>query len=394
MALSTAEPQRRRRALVAAHLDWGTHARVGSHHLSRTLVEAGWDVAYVSNAISPVQALRDWDEFRGRLRRHAWRGERHMGGHLWALMPFALVTPHNTPVLGTRWVHEHWQRLTLPNLIQTVHRRGFSDLDLLFMESPAQAFWLDSVRYRRSAARVMDRMAGFRRYGAEMRRLEERVVQAVDLVAYSARSLEADVSTMGAKATLYLPNGVDYGFFAGGNAAVPEDLATIRRPRAIYVGAMDAWFDFETMNEVAKRMLDVSFVFIGPSGLARRRLQERPNVHLLGPRPHTSLPGYLHNSDVGLIPFDATGSAELVNAIHPLKLYEYLAAGLPVVAARWEELEGLASPAVLCSSADEFAAAIRIAVSQRPDPSTGREFARRADWAERLESLFAELEIR
>jgi glycosyltransferase involved in cell wall biosynthesis len=317
-----------------------------------------------------------------------------MVGHLWALMPVALVTPHNAPVLGSSLVHEHWQRLTLPNLIGAVRRRGFGDLDLLFIESPAQAFWLDAVRYRRSAARVMDRMTGFRRYSAEMQRLEERVVGSVDLVAYSARSLESDVSAMGAKATLHLPNGVDYRLFAEGDASIPEDLAAIPSPRAIYVGAMDDWFDFVTMNEVAEWMPDVSFVFIGPDGLARQRLRERPNVHLLGPRPHPSLPGYLHNADVGLIPFDAAGSPALVNAIHPLKLYEYLASGLPVVAARWDELESLGSPALLCGSADEFVASIRSAIAQSPHPSPGREFARRADWAARLTKLLAELELR
>jgi glycosyltransferase involved in cell wall biosynthesis len=382
--LSSAKAAGRPRALLAAHLDWGAPARVGSHHIARSLVEAGWDVAYVSNAISPVQAVRDWSEFRSRLGRHAWRGERLMDGHLWAFMPFALVTPHNAPVLGSRLVHERWQRLTLPNLVEAVRRRGFGDLDLLFIESPAQAFWLDAIRYRRSAARVMDRMSGFRRYSAEMQRLEERVVRSVDLVAYSARSLESDVSAMGAKATLHLPNGVDYRLFAEGDASIPKDLAAIPRPRAIYVGAMDNWFDFVTINEVAERMPDVSFVFIGPDGLARQRLRERPNVHLLGPRPHPSLPGYLHNADVGLIPFDAAGSPELVNAVHPLKLYEYLAAGLPVVATRWQELESLDSPAVLCVTPDDYVVSLRSAILSPPDPGIGRDYSRGADWSGRV----------
>ena len=68
---------------------------------------------------------------------------------------------------------------------------------------------------------------------------------------------------------------------------------------------------------------------------------------------------------MGLIPFDVQAYPALVHAVHPLKLYEYLACDLPVVATRWDELERLASPAILCDSVMDFQIAIRKALTDR-----------------------------
>jgi glycosyltransferase involved in cell wall biosynthesis len=119
----------------------------------------------------------------------------------------------------------------------------------------------------------------------------------------------------------------------------------------------------------------------------------RPILHLLGPRSFELLPQYLHNADVGLIPFDVVGHAELVDTIHPLKLYEYLACGLPVVATRWRELEHLASPAILVDSPADFSASIRASLAQPPDRATAIAYAQTADWSGRLRALLDAVDL-
>ena len=112
---------------------------------------------------------------------------------------------------------------------------------------------------------------------------------------------------------------------------------------------------------------------------------------MIGVRSFDQIPCYLHNADVGLIPFDVEGHPELVHAIHPLKLYEYLACGLPVVATRWHELEALGSPALLFDGVTDFTTRVRQALSGQPDADIGRAFARRADWSARVDTLLAAL---
>ena len=135
---------------MATFHDWDAPLPLGSHHLARGFVDAGWDVARVASAISPIQLLRDPAEFRHRLSRYRWRGERHLGGHLWTYTPIGLLTPHNAPVLRGATVHRTWQRLTIPNLLTTVRSRGFGEVDLLYIDSPLQSFWLDAVAHRAS----------------------------------------------------------------------------------------------------------------------------------------------------------------------------------------------------------------------------------------------------
>lgn len=367
--------------------DWWSPLRLGCHHLAAGFVKAGCDVAFVSSAISPIQLLRDRREFLDRLERRRRGGEMVFDGRMWADMPVALLTPHNAPLLRGRRLHRGWHRLTVPNVVRAVRDHGFGEVDLLYIDSPTQIFWLDEVRHAVSVARIGDRYSGFAGVSPQIPELEQELIRRVDVVACSAHAIVDDVTRLGAQRTLHLPNGVDFDHFNHGDKSCPPDLDSIPGPIAMYVGDMASWFDFALVNSLTAAMPDVSFVFIGPDRMARSRLSHRDNAHILGRRPFESLPGYLWNADVGLIPFDVGGHASLVNAVHPLKLYEYLACGLPTVATRWQELERLDSPAVLCSGLDEFVVAIRALVDDPPDAAAGIEFARAADWSNRVSLL-------
>lgn len=385
-SLSTELPHRPRVLMATIH-DWGSSLRLGCHHLAAGLAEAGCDVAFVSSAISPVQLLRDHDAFSERRQRRARGGETLYDGRLWAYTPWSLLTPHNAPMLRSRSLHRAWHHLTVPNVVRTVRGHGFGKVDLLYIDAPTQLFWLDKVEYGTSVARIGDRHAGFPGVSSRVLEMERELIRRVDIVACSAVLIVDDVAAMGARRTLDLPNGVDFRHFNAGDRSLPADLAVIPRPIAIYVGEMAHWFDFRLVNETAKAMPDVSFVFIGPDRMARTSLEQRANIHVLGRRPFDALPGYLWNADVGLIPFDVEGHASLVDAVHPLKLYEYLACGLPVVAARWDELQRLNSPAALYRGVGDHVAAIRAAIAAPLDPSAGIEFARKADWSSRVRLL-------
>jgi glycosyltransferase involved in cell wall biosynthesis len=377
------------KALMATSLNWHSPFRVGSHQLAAQLLREGWDVGYVSNPGSPFELVRRDPAFRGAIELHVNGGVREHDGHLWAYTPFAAITPHNVPLLRSDSVYSGWWRTTMPNVVDVAREHGFDDVDLLYFDTPVQRFWHARLRYRASVVRVSDRIRGFGAAEAALR-AQERLIAAADLVVYTARPLEDEVRNAGARRSLYLPNGVDYEHFAQPRLEVPMDLASIPRPIAMYVGAIAEWFDFDTLDRMTAALPEVSFVVIGPDDRARASLQPRPNLHLLGTRPYDALPAYLQHADVGLIPFDARGHRELVDSIHPLKLYEYLASGLPVVASDWSELRSLGSPASLCGSADDHIGAVRAALATDQDRPALRAFARGADWSRRVQLLLEE----
>jgi hypothetical protein len=81
----------------------------------------------------------------------------------------------------------------------------------------------------------------------------------------------------------------------------------------------------------------------------------------------------------------------LVQSIHPLKLYEYFACGLPVVASYWNELASLNSPARLCRGVNDFVTAIERALAEPPDKPALQRYAARHDWTQRVAAICTDL---
>jgi glycosyltransferase involved in cell wall biosynthesis len=373
---------KRKTVIMAAANHWHSPFQVGSHHLARGFVNAGWDVAFVSDPISPWHlGARNFQQLWQRYRLYARGGERDLDGRLWAYVPGALVTPHNKPILRNRWVSRRWAQLAWPPVGRVMREAGFADADLLYCDSAVPFSWLRDVSHRKAIYRIADRYSAFDKFSPALAESELDLAQWVDVVVYAAQTLEEHVKAMHPRNMAHLPNGVNFDHFFRKRDAQPCEYDAIPKPIAIYIGAMDVWFDWELMNFSVAHLSEVSFVFVGPDHRARKMLKPAKNLFILGPRPYDELPGYLQHANVGLIPFDAVNHRNLVRSIHPLKLYEYLASGLPVVAVEWEELQNLKSPATLTNNHENFLTAIREAISRPPDQSTLQSYAAGKDWS-------------
>jgi len=153
----------------------------------------------------------------------------------------------------------------------------------------------------------------------------------------------------------------------------------------VYAGAIEPWVDQSLVEATARLCPAISFVWIGPQRSPPLG-PDAPNVFRLGKKRYEDLPAYLTHCDAGLIPFDRAGYAALVDTVNPLKLYDYAAAGLPVVATPWPELERIGGPVTLAEGAPAFAAALRAVVAAAA-PAAAREFARNASWQRRVDGL-------
>ena len=373
---------KRKILVMAAANHWRSPFQVGSHHLARGFVKAGWDVAFISDPISPLHvAGGNIQQLKDRYRLYASGGERDLDGHLWAYVPGALITPYNTPILRNRWVSRRWSKLTWPPIGRVMREAGYMHADLLYCDSAVPFSWLRDVPHHKAIYRIADHYAAFDKCSAALAEAELDLAKWVDLVVYAAQSLEGHVKSMRPRNMAHLTNGVNFDHFARKTDEQPCEYNAIPKPIAIYIGAMDVWFDWELMNFAVAHLPEVSFVLIGPDDRARKMLKAAKNLFVLGARPYDQLPGYLQHAAVGIIPFDVVNHRDLVRSIHPLKLYEYLASGLPVVAVEWEELRNLRSPATLTNERQHFLAAIREAISRRPEQSVLQSYAAGKDWS-------------
>jgi glycosyltransferase involved in cell wall biosynthesis len=152
------------------------------------------------------------------------------------------------------------------------------------------------------------------------------------------------------------------------------------------------WLDLELIAAIARRRKDWSFVLIGPILVDVSVLRDESNVLLLGPRPYSSLPDYLKGMDVATIPFLMN---ELTRNADPIKLYEYLAAGLPVVSTDMPQVRRLQPLIEVADSVDSFEQAVERALHDRTESAVAARVAeaRKHAWSERfaqVESLIAQ----
>jgi len=129
-----------------------------------------------------------------------------------------------------------------------------------------------------------------------------------------------------------------------------------------------------------------SFVLVGPLGIDTSPLRGLANVRLLGPRPYAALPSYLARMDVGLIPFKRN---QVTHHADPIKAYEYLAAGLPVVATDLPALQRLAHVVRLAETAPAFLVALDAAVIEGRDARRAERQAEAANhtWTASFETI-------
>lgn len=374
---------------------WDSPIQVGDQHLARLFLSRGWQVCYLSTPISPLHLVR-WGRpsFQNRLRNYRHGGEIDAVTACWHYVPGTLCAPYPAPFLNSEWVTDNWMRFTLPSLRKLLAQKGFEAVDLIHIRDPRYRTLLDLIPHQKSVFRLADNDAGFAGQTAAAHKAQRKLAQGVDMVVYTATTLRPVVEQLSPKRSWFLPNGVEFHRFAQASRQLPPEYEDIAAPIAVYVGSMDEWFDFELVNRAAAALPKIVFALIGPDELARKRLRSSPNVKILGRKSKEEVPRYLYNATVGIIPFDVANHARLVDYINPIKLYEYLACGLPVVATDWAELRALQSPAYLSQNATAFIENLR-AVTEcgRMERDTLVEFARSYDNAGRFEQFLAQLDL-
>ncbi|HEY3699407.1 MAG TPA: glycosyltransferase [Spongiibacteraceae bacterium] len=327
--------------LFLSHTYWDSLYRVGSHHLALSLAAAGHSILYISTPISVLHYLK-YAALKERIVR---------AGKLLQPQPNLYTYIPLTPIPCGLIVRNGFDcAFPLGGDIRRICVDiDIDEFDLVLIDDPKLIGVLRYVKYKKMVYRPTDiySQMGLKNW----RQLESHLLNRCDAVVATSgpvlKFLNETFSTE--KPGMVFVNGVDYELFTQPQPR-PSEYSNERK-RCVYVGILDFRFDFDALYVLATARADVDFYIIG-LGEAQEitRFSAFTNVFFIGARPYMRVPAYLQHANVGLLPMRPI-AANMGRS--PMKLYEYLAAGLPVVSLQTDELRRRNTQRVFCYHSSE-----------------------------------------
>jgi glycosyltransferase involved in cell wall biosynthesis len=369
--------------------DWNSKYWTNKQHIASQLADRGHRVLYVETvglrrpSLNKSDAARIVSRFRNGLSATA-----SLRQNVWRLSPLTvpffhsslLVTRLNSQHLKTRIARWMTANHVVAPIVWTYHPyvRGIADF----------------VNASNLIYHCADNLGAIP--GVDVRSFEaaeRKLLACANVVFTTSRVLQGRCSAIVGERAHYFGNVADVAHF--GNARrvgqLPPELERIPRPRLGYLGALsDFKLDFDLLGSIADHRPDWQLVLIGDEreGQADARLARlatRENVHMLGWRPYAQLPDYMAGIDVGLLP-------QLVNdytqSMFPMKFFEYIAAGVPVVSTPLDAIKEFGSLYRLGADAASFIGAIEANLVSPPDPlPLDHPVLLKNCWATRLDNM-------
>lgn len=367
--------------MFASHTYMGSPFVVGSHHLSREMEKLGHNVIHVSTPLSPFHLLK-WKDRDIQARFRILQGKHVDTTAVVNSVPMSLLPWEIAGPIFKR-TQKNW---LLPSIKKVMRENRMDSVDLLLIDQPRFVGLEKLVSPKVTIYRPTDiysKMTG----DSSIASAEQTLMSVVDgLVSTSGPVLSELRGYNPAVPTLLLENGVEYEHFSA-PMVEPEDLKPIPHPRAVYVGALDERLDLTGLKLLAKEQSGISLVIIGPvNDETKRDFSEFTNVHFLGAKKYATVPAYLQHSDVALLPL----SNHAANAGRsPMKLYEYAAAGLPVVVTETPELLRRQEKFLhFYRESAELPRKVEEALAAKSDRNTIRDMAKSHAWEAKVNTLF------
>jgi glycosyltransferase involved in cell wall biosynthesis len=321
--------------IVAFAKDWSEDP-TSNHHVLRELARTR-RVLWLNSVATRTPKLtsgRDLGKIRRKLGEFT-RGPVRVEHDLWVFSPLVLPLPHSA---WARTINQQILRATIRGLRW---RLGLDEFQL-WTFLPNVADYVGTLGETLAVYYCVDEWSMFSYVDrAHTVAAERALLGKVDCV-FAINHALAEAKRAVHAETHVSPHGVDHAAFARAldpDTRVPADLAALARPVIGFYGTVQDWVDLELVAAVARARPQWTIALIGQVLSDASAIAGIPNVHLLGRRPHAELPAYCKGFDVGWIPYRID---ERMTFVNPIKLREYLSAGLPVVSTAVPEVVRLA----------------------------------------------------
>jgi GT2 family glycosyltransferase len=360
--------------IVFPIVDW--HFRIQRpQHLSMELAKLGHRVFYLSPSVKAAQAVPGYKVLESPVN----------NVYICQLQSTQEVTPSiYTEIISKSYKQDLSKALN--NLQRHLElRHTIAIVDLPFWRPLAESLPGAQIIYD-----CMDYHAGFSTNSELMINEEEKLLREADMVVTTSAQLS---KLIGEKVpNKLIRNGTEYNFFA----KFPENpLHLSDKPVVGYVGAISEWYDIDLVIAAAMAYPEWEFILVGATvGCEIKYAEKIENIRFVGEVPYQDVATYVHAFDICLIPFKIN---ELTRSTNPVKIYEYLSAGKPVVATALPELQLIAEQLHVADSENDFLEKLAVAMEESNDKILQKKrsaWAKQHDWSARatlLTSYFKDL---
>lgn len=298
-----------------------------------------------------------------------------------------VLNPLAIPAYGSAAIVSANQRFLVRQVRKAMLKLGFSDVvNMVF--NPAAGMIAGKLGESELIYYCVDEYTAFTGSSA-LKEIEEQLFRDADLVVVSAEKLYQSKKHFNPN-THIIRHGTDWRHFRtaiDGDLAIPADVVELPRPIIGFHGLLADWVDYELIKKTAEHFKDGSIVLIGKIAVDAEQkikmLDGVPNIYLLGRKPYAELPAYCRAFDVALNPFEIS---ELTLAANPLKVREYLAAGLPVVSTDIPEVRVL-DDCLVGTSHSDFIQKVAAALTASKPRTEVSDAIRHESWEAKIEEL-------
>jgi glycosyltransferase involved in cell wall biosynthesis len=369
--------------IVCFAKDW-TDDPTSANHVMRLLARDN-DVLWLNSIAARTPKLSSGAD-RARIVRKLrafFQGPQRVEPGLSVFTPIVLPLPHSPSATAVN------QRIIATTIWALRRQLGMRDYQL-WTFLPTAVRYLGKLGESLVVYYITDEWTGFTNVDGRIAALEEELCRRADVVFATSQSL-VERKRIWNPETHLASHGVDHAHFAqalGDDVPVAPEMLALRRPIVGFFGLVQDWIDLDTIGHLAEKRPDWSIVMIGKVQVDRSRLDRFKNIHWLGRKPFESLPGYCKAWSVGIMPFKLN---ELTRSVNPIKMREYLSAGLPVVSTDIPEVRHYPALCSVARDRDEFVTLCEQAIAEdTPEKRRARSEAMKGETWEAKVALIGE----